>query len=478
MNADSLLSPRQSPFEYLFPISVDEIQEAVKEGVIARKLFMEEVHELHSWTAEDIFTECIPRILCRPSGEGKSTELNYVRHLFKEFKTSHLKRTIEVTFDESWMARSRGELFGHLREKLAADGALTLAEAVQANPMRPGHTLLVLDNVEKLSEDALTWLLASIHSFEESHAGLLAEQGVYIAIAGSVGVGQLSRELFSVYYTDELPSRIRDYVPDDLSRISHIVQNRFGMPIEPSALDKLYEFTSGDKRTANLLFDILLSVGRVGNVEGGRPISCGDVETALSRYLDVDFRRDSRWFKTIRAIYSTPGATRVIQTLARYGKVPWIAVSPAVQKILYNFGVVSIEGPVAQPRNEVIRLLLDRSIWRYRQARGLLVANLSVGRLLPKDIRKERAILRGSLVERAFTGSILWMCYGEVVDVNEEGDLYQIRIVDEAGNEFEAQLSARDFGMRLRPNQGFLKYAVWTPNGPREEYYFYGHQRS
>lgn len=461
-----------TPFEYLSPISERDIRDALGNGIGARKMFIEAVHELHEFRPHDLFTTCRPRILCRPSGEGKTTELNYIRHLYSRFSQASPRRPVEIRFDESWATRTRGDLFRFLRGKLGVHDALTLKETIELTKKR--RLLILLDNVENLSEDALVWLLASVHAIEERGQYLFAETGIYIGIAGSVGLGQLSREPFSVYYTDELPVRIRDYGPDDLNRIRHVASNRFGTAFRTGALDALMQLTGGEKRTVNLLCDLLFrQMPRSLRDEGGQ-IEVDDVEGALSRYLDFGFRRDTRWTVAVQAIYDTREGVRVARSLAEDDEAEWIEVPSAVQKVLYNQGVVTVEAGVARPRNRVVRHLLEQSVSQFRKTRTLLSSMLPSGALLPNRVRKERRERRGDLERQAFTRAVVWICYGEVIDHNESDDSYRIRVVDEHGNTFEMELTARDFGMQLQPNQGFLKYAVWTAEGPHEEYYFYG----
>lgn len=455
-------------FEFQNPLTVSDIRDAVTQGADARKIFLEEVHELHVWSPEDIFLEAKPRILCRPSGEGKSTELNYVRYLFDQFRPGTRKHVVSVQFDHTWTALSRGDLFRFLREKLRVANALTLADVIRKARLKP--LLLLLDNVEFLSEDALIWLLASVHSLEEVDEKLLAEQQVFIALAGSVGVGQLSRELYSVYYTDELPARIRDYSKGEIERIGMSLEQRLGVSLASSALSAVHRLTEGEKRTANLLFDLLVS-DRV-DPQNAREISEESVESAVSQLLAHRFRRDFRWLQTARELAHTASARNVVASLVRHGRLEWLDVPPNVQKTLYNAGLVTVESGLVRPRNQIVHLLLDRAVFRAKRAKTFLTEVLPQGSLLPNPVRKKRGVIRRFLLEQAFVGHLVWIYYGEVVD--NTGDVMRIRFVDEEGHEFEAEMHSDDLGMPLLPGQGFLKFAISRDGHLREEYYIYG----
>ena len=456
-----------TPFEFQKALSVAEIGKSVKDRERAPKLFCEDVHDYCGWTPEELFIEPRPRILCRPSGEGKTTELNYIQHKFRLFRPPAPKaRPIRIEFDRSWAQCIRADLVTLLRDRLQVSRGATLHDIIEA--VESGTTLLLFDNIEHLSQDAFHWLLHSLHHLEQYTPHLLAEKRVFIGLSGSLGRGHLSRDVYSLYYD----ARVRDYSDENLLEIKTLIRSRLGVEMTDAGLGALATCTGFEKRMTNLLLDLCI-VRRMQAVGGDpdRELSTDDVEAALQHHVEISFRNDGRWMRAVQELVSEPAARLAAELLARNGETEWGGMPPIARKLLDSLGLIEVSGGLARPRNRAVHMLLERASDRFQRAKRLLREYLPRGPLLGAAARRDRGARMARMVTDAFLGSVLWIYYGEVMELC--GDHARVFLVDDDLNEFEADFFAADLGMELSPGQGFLKYALATPAGPREEYYFY-----
>lgn len=460
--------PVASPFEFQRALSVAEIGKSVRDRERAPKLFCEDVHDYCGWTPEELFIEPRPRILCRPSGEGKTTELNYIQHKFHQFRPRVPKaRPLRIVFDRSWAQRIRADLVYLLRDRLQVSRGSTLPEIVEA--VEGGTTLLLFDNIEHLSEDAFHWLLHSVHHLEQYAPDLLAEKRVFIGLSGSLGRGHLSRDVYSLYYD----ARVRDYSGENLLQIKALIRSRLDVEVTESGLDALATCTGLEKRMTNLLLDlcIIRRMQAVGD-DPDRELSADDIEAALQYHVEISFRNDQRWMSAVQELVSEPAARHAAELLARNGETEWGGVPPIARKLLDSLGLIEVSGGLIRPRNRAVHMLLERAADRFQRAKRFLREYLPRGPLLGPAEQRDRGARMARMVTGAFLGSVLWIYYGEVVELR--GDCARVFLVDDEMNEFEADFLSADLGRDLAPGQGFLKYALATPDGPREEYYFYG----
>lgn len=460
-------APAATPFEFRRALTVAEIGKSVRNRERAPKLFCEDVHKYCDWTPEDLFIEPRPRILCRPSGEGKTTELNYIEHKFHQFQPGTAKaKPVRITFDRSWRQRIRSDLVYHLRDHFQLSRGSSLAEIIEA--VGSGATLLLFDNIEHLSEDAFHWLLHSVHDLEDKTPHLLAEKRVFIGLSGSLGRGHLSWEVLTLYYD----ACVRDYSSENLLEIKALIRSRLGAEMTDSGLGALAACTGLEKRMTNLLLNLCV-VRRMQTV-GDDPdyeLSADDVESALRHHVEISFRNDLRWMSAVQELVREPAARFAAESLARNGEAGWEEMPPIARKLLDSLGLIVVSGGLARPRNRAVHMLLERAADRFQRTKRFLREYLPRGPLLGAAQRRDRGAQMAQMVTGAFLGSVLWIYYGEVAELR--GEYARVVLVDDELNEFEADFLTADLGMELLPGQGFLKYALATPAGPREEYYFY-----
>src|SRR4029077_18611070 len=311
------------------------------------RIFLHEVHEISIDTTRTFLPSPL-RLLCRPHGEGKSTEVNYLKYLFGKFKPplNRKKRSCVVTFDEGWKAQERSGVFEFLRARLNKPKARDFMQLFD-------HTgesceLLMLDNIENLSDDAITWLVASAHEAEEVQRidGASASDNIYIVLSGSLGLGQISRELFSIFYTDELPLRISDYSDENIKEIGKRLERMLSVQLRDDIRHRLNELTAGDKRLVNMFLDHCLLVAGEDSKHGKgvSEILPRHLSKASDRYFSLEFRRDRRAQELLMATAAEAPAAEYLKKLINRDFLNWDTVPPRVHKIFFNYNIVSIVG--------------------------------------------------------------------------------------------------------------------------------------
>jgi len=459
------------PFEYQASLSEYDIKAALgSSSSLPHKIFLPDVHEIDIRN-DDCFLQPNLRLLCRPYGEGKSTELSYIRVLFESLETPLSKRAFFAKFDRTWRSRPRSDLFGYLQLIFEVEKARTFEQLVSGLPSK-SLSLLLLDNIENLSDDSISWLVGSIHALEEKYDLLGLSQQIHVVVAGSFGMGQLSRELFSIFYTDELPFKIRDYADHHIDSIASRLDRMLSVNVTPELGREVRQFAGGEKRVVNMFFDLTLEAAAgEANFLMGRELTKKHFDDACRYYFDLEFRKDGRMQRTLRAVLTEDRAVMFLRRLRAREFLHWDAVPPDVHKILYNYGLVTIEGGDAFFRSPFVERVISMALDNVKRATAFLGEYLGRDSTVPAGDRASRISLAKELRGGSFQGSVLWVFYGEVLGVT--GDEAEVELKDWDGNAFVVRLALSELGGRFPPGTGFLRYKILTEEGPQEKWFFY-----
>lgn len=461
-------------YEHQQAIPVEDIKRTRDGSSRPSRLFLPQVHDFiktdslslgPSRAVEELFIYGRPRFLCRPSGEGKTTELNFICQLF-EGSGLEDKRIVRVELSEDWRQKSRADLFGALLAHSGVKRARDLIGLLEALPTR--NTLITIDNVENLSEDALLWLVSSVVAYAEQTARFGVRQRAYIAVAGSLSLEFAGKQLNSIYFTKET-HRVRDYSRLEVRSLCEDFSLRSSMEVYPTIDSSIHGFTNGEKRLTNLILDLLDS-------HFSESISEENLVSAVRRYRSLLFRKDLRLVTGLRAVAQSREARMAIRMIFAREHTRRSVIRPAAFCSLLNFGFIALQGDEVRVRNALLGDILTDCVGRERRAFSFLRDCLPRDTLVAHRERLARRRLAKTLEETAFTGFITWMNYCEVLEV-EEG-VATLRVSTDDSQEFIVQLEIKDLGRPVSPAQGFIKYAMIEEGQLSERYFFYGDRGS
>jgi hypothetical protein len=191
----------------------------------------------------------------------------------------------------------------------------------------------------------------------------------------------------------------------------------------------------------------------------------------LAEYREYGYRSDGRMLRALRALAATPRAAVELAKLARAQAVPWASLPPHLTPVVWVHGLICERGHDACFRSPFVREMATLALGRLSRTAVFVRGYLPQDRLIPERLRKARARLTRRLTSAAFRGKLLWVYYGEVVDV--DGEEVKLQLTAENAESFECVMSRAHLGLPVTPHTGFLKYAWLSKKGPREAYEFY-----
>ncbi|MDB4890488.1 MAG: hypothetical protein JWL61_2343 [Gemmatimonadetes bacterium] len=425
-------------------------------------IFVEQIHEAHKHSTAQLLADGVPRVLCRPSTEGKSTELNYIACRF-EARPLDGKQRIGIRFGRSAREFSRSQVFAILAERLQVKRCASLKDAIEAT--RATQLLLTCDNIEQLPDDALAWLLASVKDMGQDKE-FLQQRGVCIVLAGSMGLAHSARNVYSHYFADEAAPRVRDYNATDLEDVNQQLRKRANVGLSDDAIAAVMLQSAGDKRLANMILEIGVRAHlRKGDGEEAQ-LERGEIDAAVEHYTTIVFRTDRRWQRALESVLTDREAWKALRDIVRGRDVLWAYMPPSVRGVLFRCGLLDVEAEAAKPKNAIIERLLHSALRRQLDTRSFVKRWFASDSEMPGSTRERRKSTRAFLQRQAISGWLMWLFYAEVV-ARDDTEL-TLRFVDAKGNEAFGKMALEDFGFDPEIVEAFIKYCIWTPHGLKE----------
>ncbi|MDP3150667.1 MAG: hypothetical protein Q8N83_16225 [Ignavibacteria bacterium] len=422
-------------------ISVDEISKARQSNKPI--FFVPQVHNIETLLEKTsgIFNSCSPRAIFSPCSQGKTTELNYIKYLYRNFPTLNKANPIEIAS----MRWNGDELRNQLSEKLKSLSKNTLYEIISTskNIKRNSFSLVMIDAIEKLEKNSLHWLVANIHNLEEEKVGFLRENKILIVISGRVSFEMLTRATNSPL--DKITEHtVRDFLLSEIKEYLEIFSKNNPISFSEKFKSKIFNYTNGDKYYTQFLCDKVVTT--LNFTRPKHVILKKHLDVALNNYFNSGYLNDTITHNKLKLIAKNEKAFNVLKEISDERDVLWHEIDDDVRKIIYNEAIVYKNENNILFKNYIIKNVFYNAFLRKKKSFVLIEYCLPEIEEAQATIKKKRKRIRNYILENKFTGDLLWFYYGEII--KKIRDKIKIKFINEDLTEFYGMVDKNDLGGR------------------------------
>lgn len=458
-------------FEYQDAISVRQIEAALNSERV-RSIFVPEIYGAATKSLLSIVPARRPFFIRKPFSTGKSTELNYIQYLLRAWESKSGEQILfgKLNFDTSSSTWSRKTVHGKICELFGqrADTRGRLAELLDGDSQR---RVLMLDDVHRLSDDVLTWLLSGIREVDQLQANGKLRRSLLV-VAGNFPPWRLTRRLFPYWpeFKDAAPPR--PLTVEDLGHVALEVQALLGTQLSNEWINGASRFSSGDMRVSLMLCH--RSIEEQQDLDPSRRVvGMADLDRARSQYFRCHFRSDKRVEIILRNLYDEDGCLKAVGQLSRSGSLEESLISPEVQATLFRLDLLRFNDGELRFKSPFVEELMHTGLQRTRTFQRFSGKHLPSSRL-PPAVSRRRRTLRSFLTRGSFRGTLLWIYYGYIISITN--DEFEAEIENWEGAEFVIKLPMSTLGRRPRLGSAFIRYSVYHSGGPSEVWLFLGNE--
>lgn len=473
------MSSDESPFIHRRSISVTAIADALQRNQRA-PVFVPTVHSIPTTDHTSFWLNAFePRTICAPLHQGKTTELNYIRYLFRCLPSENGdgKREIHLDLQDRKNGVSLEEIQTLIAETLGTAPQADLSVSIASSLLLDGRTrvLFTIDSAERLATLARDWLLGSVEYLRAERRDLLKKKRCQIVVAGRFTAETLNANLEaatrSVY-----ENTVKGFDESDVEQIARDLRTVRNVRLTSGFVKSIQEYTGGDKYLFQMLADRALDVARGRNGAARLTLTCQDLRAAIGEFTGAAFRQDRLFRPMLASLAVEPDAIEVVSAIRDGRPVGWGEVLPRVRSVLIDMAVVDTENGT-RFRNRCVADVVGAALDRRRDCSAFLGEYFGNSDLLSHVQRKRRADVVSLLTRMAFRGELAWLYYAEMSA--RKGNTLRLFFMSLTGDEFEGELSSHHFlGPVPLIGEGLLAYGESTAAGPVARIWYHSSERA